>query len=71
MAIDTAQKRRSIMRFGKVGVAINPIPDADGSFDAGDRFHFLWLYSGLVGGVAPATGEGDYIIIFGRRRGRR
>lgn len=46
MAVDTAQKRLSMMDFG------NPFPiglfEPDGSIDLDDRTHLLGLYSGIV-----------------------
>lgn len=45
MAIDSVSKRFSIMDFGGASWAI-PIPD--GTFDQGDRQHFLQSYSGIL-----------------------
>lgn len=47
MAVDTRQKRMSMMGFGtSVPGAI--LFEADGSVDADDRAHLLGLYSGIV-----------------------
>lgn len=46
MAIDTRQKRRSIMLRGCVFMNRLPIPD--GSFDQGDRQNLLYKYSGIL-----------------------
>ncbi len=46
MAVDTAQKRFSMLNFGWVpGVMLF---EADGAVDADDRSHLLHLYSGIT-----------------------
>ncbi len=45
MALDTAEKRISMLNFGLPWWTTLPVPD--GSFDVGDRIHFLHLYSGI------------------------
>jgi hypothetical protein len=46
MAVDTAQKRFSMMGLGQ---AVAPILfEQDGSVDADDRSHLLYLYSGIT-----------------------
>jgi hypothetical protein len=57
MAIDTRQKRFSMMNHTRVDLYIN-LFEADGSVDADDRAHLLHLYSGIslaspVQGFAP------------------
>jgi hypothetical protein len=49
MAIDTAEKRRSMMAF-RTGRRTLPIPD--GQIDAGDRLTLMGKYSGIAV-VAP------------------
>ncbi len=45
MAIDTKEKRLSMLNFGLPWWTTLPV--TDGSFDVGDRLHFLHLYSGI------------------------
>ena len=45
MAVDTANKRFSIVHFGCPWRGILPIPD--GSLDAGDRIELEYLYRGF------------------------
>ena len=51
MAIDTENKRRSVMDYA--GTGIMPVPD--GTIDASDRACIGWLYSGIAfaASVAP------------------
>ena len=44
--IDTLRKRASLLGFDLPYADMLPI--ADGSFDQGDRQHFLGMYSGLL-----------------------
>ena len=46
MAIDTAQKRASMLNFSSGDL----LPIVSGSFDQGDRQTFLDLYSGILSG---------------------
>lgn len=46
MAIDTAEKRFSMLNFGD-GTHIHMTFQADGAVSADDRFHLLDLYSGF------------------------
>ncbi len=55
MAVDTRQKRFSMMNFG-VGQHFMTLPEADGAIDADDRAHFLTLYSGITL-AAPGGGR--------------
>ena len=61
MAVDTPSKRASMIQFGKPWQR-RTLPRPDGTIDAGDRAHFLSLYSGITldSGV-PAAG-----MTFGR-----
>lgn len=47
MAVDTRQKRFSMMSFSSP-IPFFPMWQADGSVDADDRSHQLILYSGVV-----------------------
>jgi len=55
MAIDTAEKRFSIMDFRETSNITLPVPT--GSFDQGDRQHLLDFYAGILfgGSVAAPT----------------
>jgi hypothetical protein len=57
MAIDTRQKRFSMLNFSWVpGVSLF---EADGAVDADDRLHLLHLYSGISLGL-PAENAASY-----------
>lgn len=49
MAIDTTEKKLSLLSFGLGGYTQ---PEGDGSFDQGDKQHFLGLYSGILASEA-------------------
>ena len=51
MALDTANKRRSVQGYTLTPIA--PIPD--GSIDAFDRAQMAWLYSGIESAAAVVT----------------
>ncbi len=51
MAIDTRDKRFSMMNLGGLFPEILPIPS--GSFDAADRAQILWLYARAAIVVQP------------------
>jgi hypothetical protein len=63
LAIDTANKRRSIS--GYTGLVIAPVPD--GAITAPDRLHIAWLYSGIAAGAGgggtlpPGEGWGHWL----------
>lgn len=61
MAIDTQEKRLSLLSFGRPGFTL---PVADGSLDTGDRQHFLGLYSGIDAGsgITPRQIAGIFRI---------
>ena len=46
MAIDTAEKRFSMINFGD-GTSIHLLPEPDGAVDSDDRQHLLDCYSGI------------------------
>ncbi len=55
MAIDTEQKRRSVLNLG-IGGRWRVLPVADGTIDGGDIQHILGFYSGIPwGGPAVIT----------------
>ncbi len=58
MAVDTAEKRFSMLNFGD-GNHWHMTFQVDGAIDLDDRQHLLDCYSGIVfaGGVAPGAGK--------------
>lgn len=54
MAIDTREKRFSMLNFGD-GTHVHATFEADGTVDLDDRQHLLDCYSGIAFGGAPAT----------------
>ena len=54
MAVDTAEKRYSMLNFGD-GSNSHLLFETDGSVDADDRAHMLDIYSGITlgGGAGP------------------
>ena len=54
MAVDTAEKRFSMLNFGD-GTTIHLLFETDGAVDGDDRQHLLDCYSGIAFG-APAGG---------------
>ena len=56
MAVDTANKRYSMLGLGLDFMRLRPVPD--GSVDTADRLHFLPLYSGIAAS-APVGGGTD------------
>ncbi len=71
MAVDTTEKRMSMLNFGGNGVVFL-LPETDGSIDADDRFHLMDLYSGITpdAPVAVVAVVGDYPVRRHRRRKR-
>jgi hypothetical protein len=66
MAIDSTQKRFSIMDFD---IPTQPgMSPPSGSIDAATRLALLWLYSGIAASAAAATAGDDWLW---RRRRRR
>jgi hypothetical protein len=54
MAVDTAEKRYSMLNVGQPWFRI--LPEVDGGIEADDRLHLLGLYSGIAAtavAVAP------------------
>ena len=56
MAIDTAEKRFSMLNFGG-GSTVHLLFEPDGTVDLDDRQHLLDCYSGIAFS-APAGGQG-------------
>ena len=54
MAVDTAEKRFSMMNFGD-GTTIHLLPEPDGSIDLDDRQHLLDCYSGVAFGPPTSS----------------
>lgn len=53
MAIDTAAKRYSALRFVATIPLVLTLPLADGSFSSPDKQHLLGLYSGVSAAAPP------------------
>lgn len=51
MAVDTREKRMSMMNFGDTSITLF---EADGAVDADDRYHLLGMYSGISKSGIPA-----------------
>lgn len=64
MAVDTKEKRLSMLNFGD-GTHVHATFEADGAVDADDRAHLLDLYSGVALSVAPASAAGQSDLILG------
>lgn len=48
MAVDTKEKRLSVMAMDAAGTVVHTIPDPSGTVGAGPRQHFLDCYSGIA-----------------------
>lgn len=61
MAVDTAQKRFSVMALDSAGPQLHTLPVPSGAFGAGQRQHLLDCYSGIAfaGGAPPAGDDAD------------
>ena len=64
MAIDSRQKRMSMMSFGQ-HIRFLPMWESDGTIDADDEYHQLNLYSGITLDGAPAVELNYYHKIIG------
>lgn len=67
MAVDTAEKRYSMMNIPVVGASMILFV-ATGAIDAPEREHLLGLYAGFA--ITPAVEYGEYVY-FARHRVRR
>ena len=67
MAVDTAEKRFSMLNFGD-GTTIHLLFETDGAVDLDDRQHLLDCYSGIAFG-APAGVAGQLLSIGSNMRG--
>lgn len=56
MAVDTRQKRFSMLNAIAASLPTKPLFQADGDVDPGDRLHLLNLYSGIPAGVTAIVG---------------
>ncbi len=54
MAIDTRERRASLIGLGLPGLAVAPLPD--GAVSEADRAQLGWLYAGLDYTAVPAVG---------------
>ncbi len=60
MAVDTRQKRMSMLNFGD-GTNLHVLWEPDGTVDADDRLHLLDLYSGIAAsGIIYAVARGIF-----------
>ena len=65
MAVDTRQKRFSMMSFG-TAIRFNQMWEADGTVDLDDKQHLLNCYSGIpFNSISPPTDAFSYF--FSRR----
>ena len=62
MAIDTRQKRMSMLNFG-LGTNIHVLFEADGAVDLDDRQHLLDCYSGIAFANPAAVNVGPYYYL--------
>lgn len=53
MAIDSEDKRRSVLGFGLPYMAVAPNPD--GTINAADREHIAGFYRGIAAGAPPVA----------------
>ncbi len=63
MAVDTRQKRFSIMNFATRQTHVYPLFEADGSVDLDDRQHLLDCYSGIAFDNPAAVNVGPYYYL--------
>lgn len=70
MALDTAQKRRSMISFARMNYA-ERVPQATNYDTAAERGQMMWLYGGIPDGGTPAIPAGRDVrwwFFFRRRR---
>lgn len=67
MAVDTRDKRASLMSLGRPWVPRLPLPDG-GFTTAGDRAQLEYRYRGIVDGGAPPAAVVLFIPTLRRRR---
>ena len=68
MAVDTRQKRFSMINMGSISTDL--LPQADGTIDADDRRMFLDLYSGLAAATSVSGIPSFHHATFMRYRNR-
>ena len=66
MALDTAQKRRSMVSFGGALYG-ERVPEATNFDSAADRGAEMWMYAGIAPDGGPGPVVGDVIIMFRTR----
>ena len=64
MAIDTAEKRFSMLNFGD-GTHIHMTFQIDGAVDLDDRQHLLDMYSGIAFGGGVGFGTPGFLPLIG------
>ena len=67
MAVDTRDKRFSMMGLGSPVPRV--LPNPDGTIGDQDRAMFIYLYHGIALGGAPAPG-GNLLLSFPHRMGQ-
>lgn len=67
MAVDTRQKRMSMIAFGD-GVILHTLFEADGTVSLDDRQHLLGCYSGIGFGLPVAVAAAAVIFMYGKVR---
>lgn len=74
MAIDTAEKRLSLINVAMPFRGVGHYPDADRSIGPDDRLALMYLYAGIAAGsvvTPPPVSLADDPALFPKRRGRR
>ena len=68
MAIDTRDRRASVLGYSLAPLRVYFEPDGDMAEEA-DRTHLATLYSGIfASGAGPDTGDAGIVLSFRRRR---
>lgn len=72
MAVDTRNKRFSMLGFGQAWASPYVMPDPSGGFDTElERVQLAYLYAGISpSGAPPPSDSGDLLILMSRRRRR-
>ena len=64
MAVDTRNKRMSMIGLGIPVPSV--LPDPDGTISSSDRAQFLWLYSGIA--IAPIVRKIIEFVVYLHKR---
>ena len=71
MAVDTRNKRFSMLGFGQAHGYPYVLPDPSGGFDTElERTQLAYLYAGISPSGAPLVVDGSAFLFHGRRRRR-